>query len=68
VAVREVLLSPGHDLLYSEMRARKSSDVTLGSFLTSVFRHAGHQSEVRGCCQNIIRIELIVSCFRSRYL
>jgi hypothetical protein len=38
VAVRQVLLSPGHDLLYSEMRAKKSRDVTLGSFLTSFFQ------------------------------
>jgi hypothetical protein len=68
VAVRQVLLSPGHDLLYSEMRARKSSDVTLGSFLASVFRHAAHQSEVRGYCQNIISIELIASSFRWRCL
>jgi hypothetical protein len=56
MAVRHVLLSPGHDLLYSEMRARKSSEFTLGSCLTRVFRCAGHQSEVRGCSQNIMRI------------
>jgi len=68
VAVRQVLLSPGHDLLYPEMRARKSSEVTLGSCLTTVFRCAGHESEVRGCCQSIMRTVLIVSWFRSHYL
>jgi hypothetical protein len=68
VAVRHVLLSPGHDLLYPEMRARKSIEVTLGSCLTTAFRRAGHQSDVRGCCENIMRIKLIVSWFRSRYL
>jgi len=68
VVGRHVAVTPEHDLLYSELRARKSSEVTLGSCLTIVFRRAGHQSEARGCCQNMTRIELIVSWFRSRYL
>ena len=64
MAGRHVAVSPGHDLLYSEMRVRKSSEVTLSSCLTTVFRRAGHQSEVRGRCQYIMRNELILSWFR----